>query len=62
MENLTAFKDYGLLELNKKDLMNLNGGAPSMDTSFAYDVLYYIGAFFRSAYEMGKAARGNPHF
>lgn len=41
--------------------MNIYGGAPSKDTSFAYDVLYYVGVFFRSAYEMGKAARGNPH-
>jgi len=61
MKNLIAFKDYGFLELNKQDLMNIYGGAPSKDTSFAYDVLYYVGVFFRSAYEMGKAARGNPH-
>lgn len=42
----------GINELSLVEMISINGGAPSADTSFGYDVGYYLMKFFKPYFSL----------
>lgn len=51
MKNIPELKS-----LTQEELMTINGGEITRDTSFAYDLFYVVGLFARGMYEFVKGA------
>ena len=42
--------------LSHEEIMTISGGAPSKETSFAYDVFWTVGAIARGIWEFAQSA------